>query len=78
MRDSLTKARSKIKMSKGKIDLEGKLETVTVKITVPGRKSISNEIPRARISEKRKKTINHTKYILDADIEGCFNNIDHK
>lgn len=72
MRDSLTKARSKIKMSKGK------LKTVTVKIAVPGRKSISNEIPRALISEKREKTINHTKYILDADIEGCFNNIDHK
>lgn len=67
MRDSLMKARAKIKISKGKI-----------KIIVLGRKSISNEIPLELLSKTRRKTINHTKYILDADIEGCFNNIDHK
>lgn len=78
MRDSLMKVRAKIKKSKGKINLEEKPETEKVKIVVSGEESISNEIPLALLSKTRRKTINRTKYILDADIEGCFDNIDHK
>lgn len=77
MRESMTKARAKSKLSKNKIELGENYETIAVKIAVPGKKSISNEIPLALISKPREKTINHIKYILDADIEGCFNNIDH-
>jgi retron-type reverse transcriptase len=37
-----------------------------------------NESPKSSISPRRDKIISHTKYVLDAGIENCFHNIDHK
>ena len=77
-RDSLEKTKIKLKLSKRQIDIGNPPETVEVKSTRPGKKSVSNKIPKLLISKKRGRVISNTKYVLDADIENCFNNIDHE
>lgn len=78
MRDSLEKAKVRLKSSKEQMDIGENLEMAKVKRARPGKKSVSNQLPKLLRSKRRDKIISHTKYVLDADIENCFNNIDHK
>jgi retron-type reverse transcriptase len=77
-RDSLEKAKAKFKLSQGKINIGEKPEMVDIKIARPGRQSVTNKVPKLLLNKRRKRIISHTKYVLDADIKDCFNNIDHE
>jgi len=71
----LTKARASHKSLR--IDVGEDPETVTISRSRPGRRSLRQRIPKALVGSKRKRIISHTKHVLDADIKGCFDNIDH-
>lgn len=75
MRDSLSKIRTKHKASK--INTPTDAEMVKIKFPRPGKRSIRKNIPKNLSCKKRKKIVSHIKYVLDADIKGCFENISH-
>jgi retron-type reverse transcriptase len=43
-----------------------------------GNRSYKLKIPSSLIVPDRKRIINHTKYVLDADIQSCFDDISHE
>lgn len=49
-----------------------------IKKSRPGKRSVIVKIPKSLLIENRKKTISHTKYVIDGDIKGCFDNISHE
>lgn len=73
--DSLLKLRATMKSQNQPIDPDS--EVVTVLKPRPGKRSFKQRIPKTLIADTQRNTINHTKYILEGDIEGCFDNIDH-
>lgn len=73
MKDSLAKARSK-RLPQTEATAG---DTTTIKSARPGNRSQRVTIPISSIIANRKKIISHPKYILDAEIKGCFDNIDH-
>jgi hypothetical protein len=52
-------------------------EKAVVKKVRPGSRSIKIEVPKDHLVSDRKPLISHTKYVIDADIKGCFDNISH-
>lgn len=75
MKGSLAKARAKLLVSKK--DAIPSSVMVEAKYSRPGKRSRKVKIPINLISESKKNIISHTKYVLDTDIKGCFDNISH-
>lgn len=78
-KDSLARGRAKLKTappSRGQ-DQVSISEMAIIKKARPGKRSVNVKIPRPLLVENRPKTISHTWYVIDADIKGCFDNIDH-
>lgn len=74
MHDLLERAKTKFKLPKEKIDIDDNPAMDGVRRVKPGKKSV----PKGSPSKKTDKMISHTKYVLDADIQSCFDNIDHE
>lgn len=78
-KDSLARGRAKLKTAScgTKQTLSSNPDMTTIKKSRPGKRSVSVDIPRSLLVENRQKTISHTRYVIDADIKGCFDNISH-
>ena len=78
-KDSLARGRAKLKTASSGIKqtLCSNPDITTINKSRPGKRSVSVDIPRSLLVENRQKTISHTRYVIDADIKGCFDNISH-
>jgi len=77
MKDSLALARAKFKIKQENLVMPKDAETTLVKSTRKANRSRVVEVPTQLLVADRKKIVSQTKYILDADIKGCFDNISH-
>jgi len=73
MKDSLALARAKFKQEN--LVMHKDAETTLVKSMRKANRRV--EVPTQLLVADRKKIVSQTKYILDADIKGCFDNISH-
>jgi hypothetical protein len=82
-KDSLARGRANLALKNMNLTYEEKKELVAnsekaiVNKLKTGGRSIKVEVPKDLIVTDRKPTISHTKYLIDADIKGCFDNISH-
>jgi putative transposon-encoded protein len=77
MKDSLALARAKFKIKQENLVMSKDAETTLVKSMRKANRSRVVEVPTQLLVANRKKMVNQTNYILDADIKGCFDNISH-
>jgi hypothetical protein len=56
--------------------LSSEIKVVKRKVRA-GNTSLVNKIPENFIISDNKRVVSLTKWVFDADIKGCFNNIDH-
>jgi hypothetical protein len=76
MKSSLGNARAKYKISH--TDIIASDHMVKVHSPRSGKRSRKVMIPDNLIVKNRVNLISHTKYVLDADIKECFDNISHE
>jgi len=76
MKSCLGKARAKYKISRTDVIASEKM--VEVNSPRPGKRSHKVMIPENLMVKNRINIISHTKYVLDAHIKGCFDNISHE
>jgi len=77
MKDSLALARAKMKIKTKNLVMLKDEETTVVKSMRKANRSRIVEVPTQLLVADRTKIVSHTKYVLDADIKGCFDNISH-
>jgi|GEM_PF-3347006 len=77
MKDSLALARAKMKIKNKNLVMLKDEETTVVKSMRKANRSQIVEVPTQLLVADRTKIVSHTKYVLDADIKGCFDNISH-
>jgi len=77
MRDLLAEARAKHNALKINAQVSSDTEMVKIKSPRPRKRSIRKNILKTLVSKKRKKIMSHTKYVLNANIKSCFENINH-
>jgi hypothetical protein len=82
-KDSLAKGRANLKLKNMQLTYEekkdylAKSEKAKVSKVRSGARSLKLEVPKDLLVPGRKRIISHTKYVLDADIKECLENISH-